>query len=175
METYIALLRGINVSGQKRILMADLRLLFESLGLVDVRTYIQSGNVLFKTSEGNGLAEKIAKAIEVKYGWKVLILVKTASELVKIVEKCPFSDEKKQKSYFVLLDQPPSEDRIRATQELSHQNEEFQITSNCVYIFYAEGAGKAKWGNNWFERKLKVNATARNYRTLRKLIEMTLV
>ena len=172
MKTYIALLRGINVGGHKKILMADLRLLFESLGFKGVQSYIQSGNVVFKAIEEGNLASKITEAIETKYDFIVPILVKEASELNKILSKCPFSDEKREKSYFILLKKSPSQEDIKLTAAFSNLNEEFHITQNCVYIYYALGAGKAKMGNNFFEKKLKVKATARNFRTMAKLIEL---
>ncbi|MAP55438.1 MAG: hypothetical protein CL605_11100, partial [Altibacter sp.] len=83
---YIAFLRGINVGGHKKILMADLRLLFESLGYTQVRTYIQSGNVLFSAEREKGLAENISEAIQIKYGWEVPVIVKTAEALRTIFE-----------------------------------------------------------------------------------------
>jgi uncharacterized protein (DUF1697 family) len=183
MKTYIALLRGINVGGHKKILMADLRALLESLNLKNVQTYIQSGNVVFtcasREASGDTRAEEkhdfediIAKAIEAKYGWNVPILIKKASEMVKIIEKCPFSSEKREKSYFILLKSKPTPELFKATQEFSSSDEEFYIYDNCVYIFYSVGAGKAKLGINFFEKKLEVQATARNYRTMMKLIEM---
>ena len=172
MDTYIALLRGINVGGHKKILMADLRLLFESLDFKDVQSYIQSGNVVFKTIEETNLASKIAEAIETKYGFMVPVLVKKASELSEMLSKCPFFDEKREKSYFILLKESPSRESIEITTDFSHANEEFHIEEDCVYISYSEGAGKAKMGVNFFEKKLKVKATARNYRTMAKLIEL---
>lgn len=172
MKTYIALLRGINVGGHKKILMADLRLLFESLGFIDVQTYIQSGNVVFSSKEDTNLANKIAEAIEAKYGFIVPVLIKKATELSEILSKCPFSDEKLKKSYFMLLKENPSLERIKITTDFSHPNEEFHIVEDCVYIYYSVGAGKAKMGVNFFENKLKVKATARNYRTMAKLLEL---
>ena len=174
MKTYIAFLRGINVGGHKKILMADLKLLLESIGLQDVQTYIQSGNVVFKSKEETNLASKIAKAIETKYGFIVPVLVKKASELSEILSKCPFFNEKREKSYFILLEESPTQENIELIATFSNLNEEFYIAQNCVYIYYAVGAGKAKMGVNFFERKLKVIATARNYRTMVKLIDMAL-
>ncbi len=174
MITYIALLRGINVGGHKKILMTDLKVLLESIGLQNVQTYIQSGNVVFRSNEKANLSSIITKAIETKYGFLVPVLVKKVSELIEIVSKCPFFDEKRKKSYFILLEEIPTLKNIKLTASFSNLNEEFQIEKNCVYIYYAEGAGKAKMGINFFERKLKVIATARNYRTMSKLIEMSL-
>ena len=103
MNVYIALLRGINVGGHKKMLMSDLKLLFESLGFENVTTYIQSGNVVFSSAKEADLAANISKSIELKYGFIVPVLVKKASELSKIVSKCPFLDKKREKSYFILL------------------------------------------------------------------------
>jgi uncharacterized protein (DUF1697 family) len=172
MNTFIALIRGINVGGHKKILMADLRTLFESLGFKEVRTYIQSGNVVFKAKEENNLADKIGEAIGVKYGFIVPVLVKKESELSKILSKCPFSNEKREKSYFILLKETPSSEHVELTAQFSNLDEEFHIEGDCVYMYYALGAGKAKMGNNFFEKKLKVNATARNFRTMAKLVVM---
>lgn len=172
MTTHIALLRGINVSGQKKILMADLRALFEVLGFSNVRTYIQSGNVIFQTSETKNLSEKISEAIKERYGWDVPVLVKTSTELQSILKASPFNSEKLKQSYFTLLSEAPSEENINQIKDLDYPNEEFHIIKNCVYLFYKNGAGRAKLGANLIERKLEVNATARNYRTLTKLIEL---
>ncbi|MFT4668589.1 MAG: hypothetical protein ACI9M9_000406 [Flavobacteriaceae bacterium] len=90
----------------------------------------------------------------------------------EILSKCPFSDEKREKSYFILLKESPSRENIELTTGFSDPNEEFHIEADCVYIYYSEGAGKTKRGNNFFEKKLKVKATARNYRTMAKLLAM---
>lgn len=172
MNTYIALLRGINVGGHKKILMADLKTLFESVGFEQVTTYIQSGNVVFKSKKETNLDAKITKAIESKYGFIVPVLIKKVSELSEIISKCPFSDEKREKSYFLLLKENPSLDNVALTAPFSNLKEEFHIVQNCVYIYYVEGAGKAKLGNNFFEKKLKVSATARNFRTMTKLLAL---
>lgn len=173
MQTYIALIRGINVGGHKKILMTDLRLLFETMGFEQVTTYIQSGNVVFESKETSDLSNKITQAIERKYGFIVPVLIKKASELRKILSKCPFSEEKRERSYFVLLQENPSKEKIESTKGFSNSNEEFHIEEDCVYVYYSKGAGEAKMGNNFFEEKLKVNATARNYRTMLKLLELS--
>lgn len=172
MKTYIALLRGINVGGHKKILMADLRLILESIGLQNVQTYIQSGNVVFKSKNGNNLDQKITKAIKEKYGFEVPVLVTTASKIKLILDDCPFSNEVKEKSYFVLLQSLPSSENVSITNSVSYPNEEFVITKSCVYLYSEFGAAKAKLSTNFFERKLKVKATARNYRTMVKLVAM---
>jgi uncharacterized protein (DUF1697 family) len=172
MKKQIALLRGINVGGHKKILMADLKSLFEALGFKEVVTYIQSGNVVFSSSEEDDLATKISEGIKTKYGWNVPVLIKTASEIESILSNCPFSDEKKEKSYFTLFNEVPSDKNIKDVAQLSYPNEEFVITPMCFYFFCAKGYGRIKMNMNLIEKKLKVKATSRNYRTLVKLLEL---
>ena len=174
MKIYIALLRGINVSGHKKILMTDLRALLEKSGLNNIKTYIQSGNVIFSSSEKKEtVSDIIFEAIQKQYGWEVPVLVFTSTELKSIFDNCLFSEEKKEKSYFILLESNPTKDLIIETSKLSTPKEEFVITNYCIYMYYSLGAGKAKLGTNFFERKLKVKATARNYRTIKKLLELS--
>jgi uncharacterized protein (DUF1697 family) len=172
MHTYVAFLRGINVGGQKKILMSDLRSLFEALGFSGVRTYIQSGNVIFSTDKDVDLAGLIYAAIQEKYDWEVPVFVKTPSELKEILTKCPFAEEKKAKSYFTLLSEAPDPGMIEELQQVSSPNEEFVITPNCIYFYSSIGYGRTKYNTNFIERKLKVKTTARNYRTMLKLSEL---
>lgn len=172
MQTHIALLRGINVGGHKKLKMADLKLLFEDLGFQNVTTYIQSGNVIFSAEEERGLSEKISNEIKAKFGWEVPVLVKTMDEIVKILATCPFEETKKVEAYFMLLASKPETKLMEAVREISYPNEEFVLSPECVYIHYGNGAGNAKLNNNFFEKKLKVAATTRNYRTLARLVEL---
>jgi uncharacterized protein (DUF1697 family) len=174
MQTHIALLRGINVGGHKKIKMAALKLLFKELGFADVATYIQSGNVVFSPlspQRGKGdLAKIIFEGIKKQFGYEVSVLVKTTADLVQILKDCPFSEEKKAASYFTLLNEVPSKDLIENVSKLTYPNEEFVITESCVYFFSEKGYNDATCNNNFFEKNLKVAATTRNYRTLAKLV-----
>lgn len=174
MITYIALLRGINVSGQKKIPMAALALAMEELGLKHIKTYIQSGNVVFQTIETNQneLGELIKNKVFSYFGLDVSVLVKTAKQLDEIIRKTPFSDEKTEQSYFTLLNNKPDGNLIEALKTVKYHNEEFYITNECVYFYCVIGYGKAKCNNNFFERKLKVTATTRNYKTMVKLLSL---
>jgi len=175
MNTYMALLRGINVSGQKKIPMADLRGLLTKSGLQNVQTYIQSGNIIFQSSEENvrKLEEKIHGAIKIHFGFEVPILIKTYKQLQQIFDACPFSEEKKINSYFILLYSTPNVKLVDEVSKTSYPNEEFIITNKCIYFYCSTGYGKAKLNNNFFERKLKITSTARNYRTMVKLLAMS--
>jgi uncharacterized protein (DUF1697 family) len=174
MRTYIALLRGINVSGQKKIPMAGLRELLTKSGFQNVKTYIQSGNVIFQYSEKNAavLEEIIRKSIQLQFGFDVPVLVKTQADFQNIFNGCSFFEEKKVQSYFTLLHDVPSKDLMESTSKEMYLNEEFIIKDNCVYFYSSEGYGKAKCNNNFFERKLKISATTRNYKTMVKLLSL---
>jgi len=178
MITYIAFLRGINVGGHKKIKMADLRLLLEDHGVKDVLTYIQSGNVVFKSKvkDHRKLEKQISKAIKEHYDFEVAVIVKTRTKIESVLKNNPFiapEDLATNKVYFVLLKEMPTQKNIEIARFKKFENEQFFYTPKCVYARYDLGAGKAKCGVNYFESKLKVNATARNYRTMMKLIELS--
>jgi uncharacterized protein (DUF1697 family) len=174
MKTYIALLRGINVGGHKKIRMADLRSLMYNSGFQDVQTYIQSGNLILSASEDvESISLKISEAIEQKYGWEVPVLVKTTSEIKSILEHCPFPEDQKLKSYFCLLSSTPSTENMEKCRMFQFPGESFIITPQCVYIYSEVAAQKSKISNNFFENHLKVAATTRNYNTLQKLLSLS--
>ncbi|MEO0573487.1 MAG: DUF1697 domain-containing protein [Bacteroidota bacterium] len=176
MKTYIAFLRGINVSGQKKIKMADLRASLQRQGLKNVHTYIQSGNVIFDvlSTEVKELGTQIEKTIEADFGFEVPVLLKAPKEIQGIVDNNPFKGEIDPKGlYFALLHKAPSNELISSFQELKFDNEDFHYTDGCVYLNCKLGAGKAKLNNNLIENKLKVTATTRNLNTMRKMIALT--
>ena len=169
---YIALLRGINVSGHKKILMKDLTKLLEGCGFTNVKTYIQSGNVVFNSAKNNNLDVLIHNKIKEAYGWEVSILVVTAQKVKDILEQCPFDQDKQLSSYYCLPLIAPQAQNVAKLKEYSFEAEEYSITNNCIYLFYDQGAGKAKMTNNFIENKLKVSCTSRNHRTMLKLLFM---
>lgn len=177
MKTYIALLRGINVSGQKKIKMADLRDLLESEGLKNVRTYIQSGNVIFESREtAKALQEQIKSIIAKQYGFEVPILIRTPEEITQIIENNPFMDDESKdptRTYFTILSGTPEAELVSKVQEKKYASEEVVFGEHVIYFHSPLGYGDAKMNNNFFEKKLKVSATTRNWKTLNKLIEMT--
>lgn len=155
--------------------MAELRSLLETLEFKNVQTYIQSGNVVFQSFEEKRteLEETIQKKILSHFGFEVSVLVRNASELTSILDNCPFSEEKKMNGYFTLFHTPPEKHLIDETHLISYPNEEFRITNACVYFYSETGYGNAKCNNNFFERKLKVSATTRNYKTMVKLLSLS--
>ncbi|WP_242155747.1 DUF1697 domain-containing protein [Aestuariivivens sediminis] len=175
MNTYIALLRGINVSGQKKIPMSVLRELWSSLGFQKVRTYIQSGNVCFQCMEDDSeaLKIKIQDAIKSEFHFEVPVLLKTPQALDQIFNACPFVDNEKTNSYFILLYHKPDQILVDELLRFSSAEERFVITEQCIYFYSSLGYGKSKFNTNFFERKLNVTATARNYKTMLKLLSLS--
>lgn len=173
MKTYFAFLRGINVSGQKKIKMADLKASLLKRGLKNVQTYIQSGNVILEASKvkAEELEMTIEKAIEADFGYEVPILIRTPQEVQAILDMNPFGDESNGKGlYFALLHETPSDELVSSFKELKFDNEDFHYSEGCVYLKCKLGAGKAKLNNNLIENKLKITATTRNLNTMRKML-----
>ena len=177
MGVFIALLRGINVSGQKKIKMADLRSMLQTLPIKKVETYIQSGNIVFGSEEVSTevLAASIKKSISEKFGLDVPILVKSVKDFEQLLKVSPYTDAKDLeagKIYYALLKDAPLDDNFQNLDQKNYPNELFEITPYCVYLNCKNGAGKAKLTNTIIEKKLKVAATTRNHRTMVKLLEM---
>lgn len=178
MQTYISLLRGINVSGQKKILMKDLRALYESLGLTQVTTYIQSGNVIFESEEidRTRLQAQIETKIQQEYNFEVPVTLRSTRELQDIIKTNPFAHEVASNSkamYLTFLSAEPSEDGLSQLAQFPFKNEQYIIQGKEVYLIYPDGYGKTKLTNQVLEKKLNVSATTRNWRTVNKLFEMT--
>lgn len=174
MKTYIALLKGINVGGHKKVPMAELRDLLTKSGFQNVQTYIQSGNVIFKSSEeANDIEGKISNLISDHFGFDVSVIVKTNPELQLILDSCPFENGKKEKSYFIMLNKMPDAKMIDEVNKISYENEEIIIKNNCLYFYSSKGFGQSKFNMNTYERKLKVIGTSRNYNTMVKLLSLS--
>lgn len=175
MKTYIVLLKGINVGGHRKVPMAELRVLLSKYGFENIRTYIQSGNVILKSLEKkiHVIEEIIRKAILDHFGFDVSVLVKTRSDLKRIFDSCPFSEEEKKASYFMLLHDIPKDELVKVASDKTYDGEEYRIIINSIYYYSAKGFGQAKFNASFFERKLKTFATARNYNTMVKLLSLS--
>jgi len=177
MKKYIALLRGINVSGQKKIKMTELKSLFKKMGFESVETYIQSGNIIFSSKENSvkTLEQKISTGIKNKFGFEVHTFVITSKEIKDVLKNNPFVKKKKdtERLYMTFLSEQPLEEKIQNLNSNDFTPEEYQIFGNNIYLHLPSGAGKAKLNNNFFENKLKVNATTRNWKTIKTLSELT--
>ena len=179
MHTYIALLRGINVSGQKKINMAELRAQLAELDLHNIRTYIQSGNIVFghTSTDLPAMEQLIRDKIREKYGFDVPTLVKTPEDFAAALRNNPWKDNperEEQRLYLTFLAEVPAPDLVAKLAQMDHSPEAWALVGKDIYFFSPQGYGRAKMSNNYFEQKLKVAATTRNWNTVNKLLEMTL-
>ncbi|MBU2927749.1 DUF1697 domain-containing protein [Winogradskyella psychrotolerans] len=175
MMTYIALLRGINVGGHKKVPMAELRELLTNSGLQHVKTYIQSGNIIFQSSvnDTNFLTNQIQSLILNQFGFEVPVIIKSQQELRTIYNNCPFSEDRKVESYFVMLSKAPDQKLVDVASKKKYPNDDYVILNDCIYLHCEKGYGRSKFNLNFFEKKLNVNATARNYKTIVKLLSLS--
>lgn len=177
MPTYIALLRGVNVSGQKIIKMERLRASFETLGFSDVKTYVQSGNVVFKTTKTSvtALAEKIAGQILADFGFSVSVIVRTPAELGEVLKQNPHVKDaggEEKKLYVTFLSGPAPKGAEALLKPLAAKTERFSVCGREIYLHCPDGYGNTKFSNNAIEKKLSLDATTRNWRTVNTLLEM---
>lgn len=172
MTQYIVLLRGINVGGRNRLPMARLREILGAGGLTDVRTYIQSGNVVFQSDETDrsALARHIGDAIEAGVGFRPAVMVLTNEALNTAVERNPFADQVADHKtlHFYFLAEPPANPDFAALTALQSPTERFRLDDAVFYLFAPDGIGRSKLAAQ-VERHLGVAATARNLRTVEKL------
>lgn len=176
MKTYVCLLRSINVSGTNIIKMAELRPFWENLGFSEVKTYIQSGNIIFKSASKPDVSV-LEKAIETKFQTKnVSVILKTPSELDIIINQNPFlslSDFDHKKMYISYFQEIPDISNQNDFEQLQFGEDQFRIINNVMYIYFGISAGKSKLTNKVIEGKLGVAATTRNWNTTNKLRALT--
>ncbi len=177
MHTYIALLRGINVGGKRKILMADLKALMLKLGFSAVRTYIQSGNIIFQSAKTNKLAvaQIIEQAIMDEFGFDVPCIVLVADELEQLINRNPFNDEdevKKEQLHLTFLKSIPNKDNKTRIETYDYSPDQFQIEEDKVFIYCEGKYHLTKLGNTFFEKQLGVSASTRTWKTVLKLNEL---
>ncbi len=176
MQTIIALLRGINVGGKNRLRMADLTDLLAELGLRHIQTYIQSGNVLFQSEDPDlaHLADQISRLVGDRCGFTPSVLLLTAQALTEAAAHNPFpaaEAEPKSLHLFFLATAPTNPD-LAEMARIKTPTEQFSLLGNVFYLHAPDGIGRSKLAAK-AEKLLGVNATARNWNTVAKLISMT--
>jgi uncharacterized protein (DUF1697 family) len=177
MPNWVALLRGINVTGHKPILMERLRGLFKSMGFDNVRTYVQSGNVVFEAASDtrDALARKIGEAIRRDFGFSIVVILRTSEELEKVVKRNPFLIEgeiDEAKLHVTFLAKPPDKTALKKLETLPTLPDRFRLIGCEIYLYCPEGYGRTKLSNSAFEKKLSVGATTRNWKTTKVLCGM---
>jgi uncharacterized protein (DUF1697 family) len=171
-KTYVALLRGINLGSRNRVSMPDLRALVESLGAEDVVTYVQSGNVVFKSTDGaDKLSRGIQRRIRRDLGLSVTVLLRTPRQLAKLQAGNPFGGEPT-KLHVTFLAEKPNRARVSRLDPKWAAPDEFRVAGQEVYLRCPNGYGRSKLTNAYFEEQLGVAATTRNWKTVTKLAEL---
>lgn len=173
MPSYVALLRGINVGGRHVVRMADLRSLLAEIGLQDVRTYIQSGNVAFrsKTSDRTTLGQMIAAAVEDRYAFAPDVMVRTSKELANALDANPFQEADPNRRHLWFLAEVPVDPDLDALGALAAPSERYALLDDVFYLHAPEGIGRSKLAAR-VERALGVAATARNARTVAAVLAL---
>lgn len=176
MSSYVALIRGINVGSHRRIPMADLRDLTESLGHESVKTYVQSGNVVFESTARSErkLEQGFEKAIADELGHDVRVMVRSAAHVGRIIKQNPYADRKpepKQLHVVFLADKPKAAD-LRAFDTDPYAPDEMTAKDRELYVYLPNGAGQARLTTAILEKQLGVPGTMRNWRTVTTLADM---
>lgn len=176
-KTYVALLRGINVGGNKRVAMADLRAWLEAIGLEQVRTYVQSGNAVFESRQAGKapaatIERKIEKKIEKQAGFPVRVVVRSREELRKVLERNPFlkraavDSAKLHVTFLAESVGAPGREKLMG---LPRGGDELEIAGSELFLHCPNGYGSSKLGNNVLEKAAGTAATTRNWRTVNAL------
>jgi uncharacterized protein (DUF1697 family) len=174
-QTWVALLRGVNLGSRNKISMPRLRELFGELGYDDVQTYVQSGNVLFRSpTPRRKLTHEVESEIRRRFGLEISVLLRSRSELRATVARNPFAERQSDptKLHVTFLAGAPRRDRVAALQEKRFEPDEFRVTGNAVYLHCPQGYGRSKLSNAFFEQQLGVGGTTRNWRTVTALAEL---
>ena len=170
-ETFAALLRGINVGGRGKLPMPELVALFGALGHSEVGSYIQSGNVVFRSEDADArrVAAALEAAIEERFSLKTRVILRTHSELRAVADGSPFDEA----VHVVFLDRAPKPAAIAALDADRSPGDRFSVAGREVYLSLASGAGRTKLTLDWLERGLDAAGTQRNWNTVLKLVELT--
>ena len=173
MKTYIALFRGINVGGNNILPMKDLVNILEGMGFKDVKTYIQSGNIVFKSDpiKTKTISKEISGKILKKFGFEPTVILLEKDELKKIADKSPFKASEGKTLHIFFLESEPRNPDLKALNEVKSTTEEFKLLKNVFYLYAPDGIGRSKLAAV-VEKKLGVPSTGRNWNTVSKLIEL---
>lgn len=176
---YISLLRGINVGGQKKIKMNELKNLYEAQGFQNVTSYIQSGNLVFdvKSRSINSIKQKIENAIQTHYGFEVPVDIRTPATYQQIIDACPFEEsrqaENSNRILVSFLSATVSKDSLALLAKVASPSEKLSLYNDVFFIYCPDGYGRSKLSNNFVEKTLGLTATTRNWKTVNQLLTMS--
>lgn len=171
MTQKIALLRGVNVGGRNKLPMKELRALLEKTGCENVRTYIQSGNIVFS---GRATGDVIGAAIEKKFGFRPAVMVMTLAAFKKAAANCPFkaqADAAPKNVHLYFLQKAPPENAVADLNVVKAASEDFALEGRVMYLLTPDGLMSSKIAEKT-DRILKANATARNWNTVRAILAL---
>jgi len=173
MATQVALLRGVNVGGKNKLPMRDLADMFATAGCENVRTFIQSGNVIFTASRkvSARLAAVVAEGISERFGYRTPVILRTLQELREVVSNNPFP-QGEERLHVMFLKERPSAERVAALDPKRSAPDAFIVRGADVYLHLPNGAGVSRLTNAWFDSKLTTVSTLRNWRTVTKLLAL---
>ena len=171
MKTFVILLRGITPTGKNKIPMAALRTALAKAGLKDVRTYIQSGNVIASSELTQSPLEGLVHdVIRKRFGGDVAVVARTAGQFAGILKRNPFADAEGTRLYFTLFSTAPDKKLLKGFLSTDFSPDQVRFVKDTIYTLYATRHSDSKFNNNFFERKLKVTATTRNLNTMVNLV-----
>ena len=177
MAVIISMLRGVNVGGHNKMKMDALRALYESMKLRDARTYVQSGNVIFRTDERDmaRLAKRIEDGIERKFGFQSDVILRTAAEMREVITRNPFAKRRgiePGKLLVSFLGSDPGEEGREKVRQMKCDPEEMRVEGREIYIYFPNGAGRSKLQWAGLGKMLKTTGTGRNWNSVTKMLEM---
>jgi len=177
MTAFVSLFRGINVGGHHQVKMTELKELHESLGLRNVLTYIQSGNVVFQSdiTDVAQLRQHIEASFETRFGFHAEVIIRTSDELQEIIAKSPFQGHLDKEPKWVAVMFLATQPDITAQEDLLKTYsgpEELFIIGKELYLYYSQGIGRSKLSHSFIEKKLKTVGTGRNWNTILQLQQL---
>jgi uncharacterized protein (DUF1697 family) len=175
--TYVALLRGVNLGSVNKVPMKELRTLFEGMGHESVRTYLQSGNVIFnaRSSSPKKLAAEIEDAVFQAFEVRSSVILRTSRELQRTAEGNPFRVEGAKPSALqvMFLADRPSSTAVKTLEPDRSAPDQFRLKGREIYLWLPNGAARSKLTIDYFEKRLETRATARNWNTVTKLLDLS--
>jgi uncharacterized protein (DUF1697 family) len=176
MTRWVALLAGINIGGRTTVPMAELREVFADLGYREVKTYIQSGNVLFEddTDKEDGLLAAISPALSAKFGWDIPVLLRTGPELDAVLDGNPFQarQDDPTKLLVTFLSAEPAPDRAARLKPPPGETGELKLVGRQIYLHTPDGYGRSKLNNAALAKIVGLPATTRNWKSVAKLRDL---
>jgi uncharacterized protein (DUF1697 family) len=177
MKVIVSLLRGVNLGGHHKIKMEELRALYATLGLRNVQSYVQSGNLVFRTDERNlsPLAKRIEQAIEKKYGFHADVILRTTADLRDVIARNPFAKRREiepSKLLVTFLTQLPPKELCAQILAVKPDLEEIHLDGRELYVYFPGGLGRSKLFSTLFGKVLKKEGTGRNWNTVTQLLKM---